>query len=60
MDASTPFGQSNTSFTSPITDFNMNDWITDADDWNTFYNFDALPVARPSGLTNQGVGDIFQ
>ena len=42
MDAFTPLDQGNTSFTSPITDFNMNDWVTDADDWNTFYNFDAL------------------
>ena len=55
MDAFTPLDQGNTSFTSPITDFNMNDWVTDADDWKTFYNFDALPVAQPSGLTNQGV-----
>ena len=57
MDAFTPLDQGNTSFTSPITDFNMNDWVTDADDWNTFYNFDALPVTQPSGLTNQGVGE---
>ena len=57
MDAFTPLDQSNTSFTSPMTDFNMNDWITDADDWNMFYNSDALPVAQPSGFTNQGVGD---
>ena len=57
MDAFTPFDQSNTSFTSPITDLDMNDWITDADDWNTFHNFDGLPVAQPSGFANQEVGD---
>ena len=57
MDAFMPLDQSNTSFTSPITDFNMNDWPTDADAWNTFYNFDALPAAQPSGFANQGVGD---
>ena len=60
MDPFTPLDQSNTSFTSPITDFNMDGWPTDADVWNTFYNFHAFPVVQPSGFANQGVGDGFQ
>ena len=60
MDPFTPLDQSNTSFTSPIPDFNINDWINDADDWNTFYNFDAFPVVQPSGFANQEEGDGFR
>ena len=55
-----PFDQSNTSFTSPMADFDMNDWPTDADAWNTFFNFDTLPVAQRSVYANQGVGDGFR
>ena len=60
MDSFPPLDQSNTSFTSPITDFNVKDWIADADDWNTFYNFDTLPVTQPSGFANQEMGDGFR
>ena len=60
MDGFVPFDQGNTSFTSPMADFDMNGWPTDADAWNTFYSFDALPVTQPSGTANQEMGDGFR
>ena len=43
-----------------MADFDMNGWPTDADDWNTFYNFNTLPAAQPSGFANQEMGDGFR